>query len=275
MDSEKIRGVEILSSGSVREMILFLISMTFLLWYYINQPVLSTQALAFLVIGVIITAGFLVSVITTRSGMDLDMVLSEEGSFIFRDKRITFAIALFLGIITFFMISGTSYSVRPPAFQILNLGVWGSAFLSIWAALIENWMFFSLAPAIIFAVFHNYTRNVNYSTVMMFIFSPLTFTLFHIFVYGFEDVVSSIWTFVFGVEMLFWVFVSKDMLITHFRHAANNFSIIIFKQRTLLAFFNDILSSWIFWGIVVIFSITFYIKNINNKREGAGVRGLQ
>jgi glucose-6-phosphate-specific signal transduction histidine kinase len=80
---------------------------------------------------------------------------------------------------------------------------------------------------------------------------PVAFMGYHASVYGLESVES--WAvLLFGLEMTLAMIVLRDVTYVHVRHIANNLGILIFEAMDPTTFMITLMSSWVFWLLVLV-----------------------
>ncbi len=223
----------------------------FIIWYGINVPELQAKAQLFWWLGIFALGVIALDLIVKISGVEfVDVILAEE-PLIRLSKKTMLGILVFGAFITMFFMANTGYSVSAPTFQIVQLGPAGDAILSFFAASMEDIVFFSIIPASVAGLAYFVFRNPWISLFLFVVVSPFIFVLYHMLAYGFTDVVASTAVYVFGLEMMIWVLLFRNLAWPHIRHGFNNMSKILFSAMSFETFMFMLLTNIWFWAVVI------------------------
>lgn len=259
--------------GKVVELVLISLGIIVLAFYSVNvdRTTIQQNPDIFWILGlsslIIIILGFLIKNINSK--YDLNIPIWEEGllKIDYRYDKLIIIFSVILGLFTFFTIGLKSgvfkYTIDAPFYSAVKVNTMGNALLSFVAAMMEDIFFFAAMPGLLFFLFYLLAKNPIISIIFLILFNPFIFTLFHARVYGFSDIVNSIATFVFGLEMtLFMIFVGR-IAYCHLRHGFNNAALIIFSQMSISYFILSILSSIWFWFVIIFSVFIFVIRKLN------------
>lgn len=248
-------GNDVWTVGKVLELLYIISGIIFITFFATNIPELASKAQTFWWLGITSVAVISIAfVITQKAKLNFNVVLWGDGILKIPDQYVKPMLigCVGVGLLTFFWISNTPYSVLGPSYDILDLDYWGNAFLSFWSAHQEDIFFFSVLPGIMFTVFFYITKRPVVAFLLILILSPMIFLIYHTLHYGLSDVVNSIGVLAFGVEQILVVSLLGNLVYTHMRHGFNNAGKIIFKQMTFTGFLLTVLTSWMFWVVVIV-----------------------
>ena len=243
------------------EIMLLLTGIAIISWYSVNYPPLWEKAKTYWMLSVTSLTCILASfVITKFFKINYNTPIAEKG-FVDIPKKWLGGLIVFLFLGTFFFIAKEGYAIASPSFQVIELGMWGDALLSIPSAWAEDFFFFSFLAGLIFTIsYYVLGKNPIPALIITTIAVPILFMTYHSYVYGFTDIVSSVTVFIFGLEQMGWLSVLRFMGIIHARHVGNNLSKIIFSQISITTFFTLILTNVWFWLIVPFVLVGLYLK---------------
>jgi len=254
------------------EIILLVIGLVVVGFFRVNTT-LWQVAETFWFLGLTALLGIIVALVVSKLGVVNFGVPISESSIMPVKRRYLAAVAVIVGLATFFFISQTSYTVQMPTFQILDPGLGGTAILDFFAAIFENALFFILIPGIVFTVVYyasgifskgddNQRLRGIIALVIVLISVPIIFTVYHTGTYGFENIPATTAVFVFGFEMTAWMLLMRDSLYVHARHIGNNLGILVFSSMTIETFFVELMSNWVVWLVGFLVALAIIIKII-------------
>ena len=250
-----------------REFIILLVALGLLTWYSVNLPDFFDIAKTWLLLGVFAAIAVAFSFIIKRIGnFDYNVPIAGRGILPIPKKYIlVFAIVLLL--VSFFVVGKSQYAILAPKFELVECGTFCNAFVSIPAAIIEDFIFFSVIYGAIFSLVLLFTRNLWLALILATLLNPFIFLFYHTLKYGASDVVNSVNVFIFGLEQTLIVLLLRDLILVHARHVGNNVAQEIFTQMTLSGFFVALLNSIFFWVVLIllIIGIVLWIKFLRKR----------
>jgi hypothetical protein len=253
-------GSDVWNKRKIFEIFVILISIAILSFLTINT-ILWEVAQTFWIFGLMGIIGITVAHVISGKGKTdvIDVAIAEEGILPINQKvlYILFFVA-FLG--TFFMLANTDYRIAAPAFELVDLGLGGSAMLTFAAAIMEDIFFFVLIPGLVFSGAYWLTKRFWVSIILVMLICPTVFMLYHLNVYGFANQAAMMFVFVFGAEMTGMMLLLRNVMYVHMRHVGNNLGILIFDQMSFETFMTVVIGSPITWGIVAILIIIGFVK---------------
>lgn len=258
-DIEKF-GDDTITIHKVREILLLLVGIIVIGFFATNIPKLMEVAQTYWWLGLTGIVGILSSFIISKiPALNFNVPLSEPPIFPI-PKKWLFVLSGLGFLLTFFLLSQTSYSIEAPSFQILELGTFGEAVLDIFAALAEDIVFFAVVPGITFTVIYYISKSPTTALIAVLFVTPSVFLTYHTLHYGWADVVSSFAVLIFGLEQTIIMIVLREILFVHGRHLGNNLGKLFFSQMTITTFFLTILTSIWFWGFVGVIVVLLVIR---------------
>lgn len=241
-------------------------------WFAINVPEFFERSRVFWMLsitGLIMVAfGY---IITKKFGHDFNVPISGTPMFNI-PRKVPVILALVSFPVTFFILSASGYNILSPSFAIVDITTADQAVLIAASAIAEDVFFFAFLPGFIFSVvalIMNKVFGVNggvsfiVAAIVTVLATPYLFMTYHTLVYGLADVVRSVATFVFALEMSVWMIVMRDLFYPHMRHIANNLSLFVFATTNVTGLLLGVLLSPVTWIVVAVVGIGafFYFKN--------------
>lgn len=224
----------------------FIVTQIALLFLAINADVLK-EAQIFLLLSLTGTVAYLIAkVVVSYKGMQFPIPPIWEKTTVFGEiphkiNVILWGFFIILGAFTFVSIGKTSTFevITAPVFQIIPMSTSVSIALSVFAAEAENLFFFAVIPTLIFGGIYLMTKNFYLSFIVTILFAPGIFSIFHLSRAGESVVISTsqgqiirefslTTTYLFGVAMIGWVLLMRNMMLPLVIHAFNNAAVNFF-----------------------------------------------
>lgn len=252
-------GTDSITVHKARELIILLLALGLLTWYSVNVTGLFDASRTWLILGIFASVAVAFSFIIKRIGnFNFNIPIAGRG-FLPVPRKYILIFALILFVVTFFFIGRSPYAIFAPVFQLVECNVFCNSVLSVPAAIIEDFIFFSVFYGAIFSLVLLYTKSPVVALVISTISVPFIFLIFHLLVYGFSDVVNSTAVLIFGFEQVFIMLLFRDLIIVHARHVANNLSGEIFSQMSFSGLVLALLNSIWFWVIILILAVGVFL----------------
>lgn len=236
-------GDDSVGAGKIAVLLLATIGIAILAWYSVNIPEFAAQATKFWILGLTALLITGISLVIKRAGgADFpNPIIHEKSTLVFGEwsrKRwlLVVTVLAVLSLYLFFSIGGqtTAAIMSAPSFQVIEPTPALSAFMSVFAAIMEDLFFWGLMPALTFVVIYALTRNSFASLIAAFALNPFIFATYHTLVYGATSPISTAWVFGFGMLMTSATLLLRSLVVPLFIHASNNAAIIFFSGTAII-----------------------------------------
>ena len=265
-----------ITSGKRNYLVWIIVSQASLLFLTVNTEAFKEAAifLSMSFLGLFIWVISNIVLNKEKSGIDFPTSPMWEENTLFGKlpKKInTIFVALFLIFGAYIFVSvgktPTFEILTAPIFQVIPVGTLVSVVLSIFAATSEDLFFFLGITGLVFYLSSKFTRNFYLAFIITLFLVPLIFAGFHISRAGTSQIVSTATgtvvrqfelgvTYMFGLLMVSWVLVMRNVLFPLIIHAANNAAVSLFYNISL----DLMLYFWIFTIFVIILTTRSLLK---------------
>lgn len=193
----------------------------FLFWSWIGKSSAREMIQFYILFGLFALFFILFDNLTFKKFDFIDSVTIEQPKIKFLSPKACFVISIIFSILLSLNIFFTKQAwVNYPKFQLFD-SKFLNAVLSGVCGIVENLVFFSFLLPTTYAIMMKKTESVIYSSLISLAFVCLTFSLFHIFVYGTQPT-ALFSTVVFSSICSLTVLATRNMMIADALHFSNN-----------------------------------------------------
>ena len=244
-----------------------------LAWFSSNSPELAAKASLYIYFGVIALGATIAGWVLKRTPFPLvDVVYDNPKTFLVNSRIAKWgvvAFSAFMGLVTFIGLSRTKYTAEIAFGQVIEIGLGDRVLLTMAAAIVENVFFFGFILGTTYAIVRYLTKNKFIAVGTVLVTNPIIFMTYHLSHYGFTDMTSTMAVYFMGLEWTLFTILFRTLIYAHFRHLANNVSIMVLSRMTLGTALYMLISSVAFWVIfifIVVFTIVYMI--VRGKKHG-------
>jgi len=234
-------GTDELTSGKIAYILIFCLLMFISLFYAFNIPEYQQMAALYLEGGLLALVVWLISkvVIQKHDEKFPNPIIDEEktlfGKLSGKQKMVIISFAFLVGLYIFFSISAktTTQILAAPTFQLIEITPPISAIANVFAACVEDLLFFGFVTALVFGLSKKVVRFWWIAFIITLFLTPTIFMLYHMAHYGFTQVTASQSVWLFGLMMTSWVLILRNLWLPFFAHAGNNIAITLFGAQSV------------------------------------------
>ncbi len=230
-------GTDQLTIEKVLTILFILFVVVALAWISINVEEAEYKDIAFWywVMGLTGLIWILLDFVLKKFDVEIiDTCLYEEETFFGRLSSHT-KLLMFIGLMIVFFILFSFINIRQsalvnaPKFQAVELGNNGRILATILFAIVEGLFFIGCLAPTVYGGFRRLSGSPHFGLLAMLIITPSLFTLFHIAVYGFTDMLASSIVFIFNLTSCVMLFLLRNIFWEWTTHTANNAGLMFVK----------------------------------------------
>jgi len=246
----------------------------FVFWFFFVNTTAAQEALVFFGLGTFALFSVLLFIVLKNMGLKIGIPLADKPKFL--NRKVLYILAISMFFLTFFGMfiskgaTAGTYAIQSKSFSVINPGFGGGTIIDIFAVLFENYAFFISFATIVFTVGYflpklwagrSYKGSSALGYAFLILLVPLGFMTYHMSVYGFENIMGSITTFAFGMEMVVMGLITQDIMWAHCRHLGNNLGINMAKSfGSMDSFGIALMVNPITWVLIIITGIILFLR---------------
>lgn len=194
----------------------------FCFWAWIGNEAARSSIQFYLMFGIFALFFILFDNATSKTFEFIDTVTIEEPRIEFLSPKTVLILSIaFSLILSYNIITQKQAWIDYPKFQIFDSKTI-NAFLSGILGVIENWVFFGFLFPTIFAVLKYRRFGEIPSLILSLMISSLSFSIFHIFVYG-SNITAMFSTVSFAIVCCLMTYILRNLIFADVLHFSNNF----------------------------------------------------